>query len=405
MNLWVLPKIKTAATPILPRLSLPRLFVTPPVSKAERRLWGCVGAEGTEGTSTWSIHQVENGTSIRMPLQNDWWLNWLHDARVLTQGAAMEKGELTKLAIVCAVIILVIVAAIPILGWSKVMSIVGETAVYVLMAVAVLSIPLLVGSYYYGKQSDSNDSGSDDASSSSQKGAKPTRPLRGPTLVSAGLLGAAVLVAILLGGYLLLSRGDYQTDAGLHGVHAFQIRDVQFMVRQPARFVLLQDRNALERIVHPSDNELHIAFITVLDASRIMNGEDPLFDRYVTIQSNRKLDATAITPRMFREVKASITKEGLGDAIARNKRTINDFIAGEGHHVDEIRAIGFTETHDSYTLTALVKQRAQGARVNTVTMRNLRGCCIVVATTALCRTQDDIDWSQTAAAECASSLN
>ncbi len=74
----------------------------------------------------------------------------------------MEKGELTKLAIVYAVTLLVIVAAIPILGWSKVTSIVGETAVYVLITMAVLSIPLLIGSYYYGKQSNGNDSGSDD---------------------------------------------------------------------------------------------------------------------------------------------------------------------------------------------------------------------------------------------------
>ncbi len=74
----------------------------------------------------------------------------------------MEKGELTKLAIVYAVTLLAIVAAIPILGWSKVTSIVGETTVQVLITVAVLSIPVLIGGYYYGKQSDGNDSGSGD---------------------------------------------------------------------------------------------------------------------------------------------------------------------------------------------------------------------------------------------------
>jgi hypothetical protein len=304
-----------------------------------------------------------------------------------------EKSEFTKLAIVCAATLLLIVAAIPILGWSKVTSIVGETTLYVVMTMAVLSIPLLIGSYYYGKQSDGNE-----------RAAKPTRPVRRSTLASAGLVGAAVLVAILLGCYFFLSRGDYQTDTRLQGVHAFEIRDVQFSARQPAQFVLLQDRDVLEQIVHPPDNELHIAFITVLDASRIMNGEAPFFDRYVTIQSNRKLDATAVTPGMFHEIKAGIKKQGFEDTIARNKRTMNDFMAATGHHVDEVRVIGFTETRDSYTLTVLVKQRHQHVRVNTVTMCNLRDCCIVVATTALCRTQDDIDWSQTAAAECASSL-
>lgn len=259
---------------------------------------------------------------------------------------------------------------------------------------------------------DMNETSASDKTQPAEKQTFP-KPLATQWLIIAvaAVLALAVVVVAFIKGPITAPSSPRETSAGasalgatLHGVHAFEIRDLQFSARQPAQFVLLQDRDFLEQIVHPPNNELHIAFVTVLDASRIMNGEAPLFDRYVTIQSNRKLDATAVTPEMFYEVKAGIKKQGLEDAIARNKRTINDFIAGTGHHIDEVRVIGFTETHDSYTLTALVKQRAQRARVNTVTMRSLRGCCIVVGTTALCRTQADIDWSQTAAAECASSL-
>ena len=66
----------------------------------------------------------------------------------------MEKGELRKLAVVCAVTVLLIAASIPILGWSKVVSIVGETTVRVIILMAVVSIPMLVASYFYGKRSD-----------------------------------------------------------------------------------------------------------------------------------------------------------------------------------------------------------------------------------------------------------
>jgi hypothetical protein len=206
-----------------------------------------------------------------------------------------------------------------------------------------------------------------------------------------------------------LSQEDSQDGAALpvgtsHDVHVFRIGNAQFTVRQPAQLVLLQDSDALERIVHPPDNQLHIAFATAVDVSRIMNDEAPRFDRYVTIQSNRKVDAAPIAPSMFRQIKANIKRQGLGDAIARNTRTINEFLAETGQRIDETRIIGFTETDDSYTLTALVKQRDQYTRVNTVTMRNLRGCCIVVATTAVCRNQEDIDWSQSVAVECVESL-
>lgn len=199
---------------------------------------------------------------------------------------------------------------------------------------------------------------------------------------------------------------EYAAGSGnlLDGTCSFAIGRRTFTVKQPIGYVLLENSTVRAGILHPPDNQLHLVFISEVDAARIMNGDAPALDRYVTIQTNRKLDATAVTPGMFHEVKASMKNEGLEDSIARNKRTVNDFLAETGQHIDEMRTIGFTETQDSYTLTGLVKRRVQGARVNTVTMRNLHDCCVVVATTAVCRTQDDIEWSQSVAAECAASL-
>ena len=196
-----------------------------------------------------------------------------------------------------------------------------------------------------------------------------------------------------------------EIDLSRHDSHSFAIRNVKFTVRQPTGFVLLDESAALAQIVYPPDNQLHLVFITEVDTARIMNGDTHVFDRYVAIQSNRELDPNVITPTMFEEVKSSIRSQGFAEAIPRNVRTVNEFLSEKGQHVDEMKVIGFTETGDSYTLTVLVKHRGQETRVNTVTMRNLRGCCIVVATTALCRNQDDIEWSKSVAAECTESVN
>jgi len=205
-----------------------------------------------------------------------------------------------------------------------------------------------------------------------------------------------------------LSQYDHRAATGRsslpHDVHAFRIGTERFTVRRPAGWVLLEDEDALGRISLPPDNQLHVAFVTEVDATRIMNGDTPLFDKYVAIQSNRKLDANAITPKMFQEFKAGVRNQGFADAIPRNMRMINEFLSKKGQHVDEAKVIGFAEADDSYTLTVLVKQRGQDARVNTVTMRNLRGRCVIVGTTAVCRDQDDIKWSETTAAECAESM-
>ena len=189
------------------------------------------------------------------------------------------------------------------------------------------------------------------------------------------------------------------------GSDSFVIGNTRFTVKRPTGFVLLEDHAVKAAVVHPPGNELHLVFVSELDAARIMNGDTPNLDRYVAIQSNRKLDSQVITPTMFGEVKSKIRSQGFAEAIPTNLQKVNEFLSGKGQSIEEAMVIQFTEMPDSYTVTSLVKHGGQKVRVNTLTMRNLRDCCIMVASTALCRNQDDIDWSKSVATECAQSLN
>jgi len=204
------------------------------------------------------------------------------------------------------------------------------------------------------------------------------------------------------------SRHASELGAGLsnspHDRSSFVVGSSTFTVKQPKGFVLLEDRAIKARIVHPPDTQLHLVYVTQLDAARIMNGDTPVLDRYVAIQSNRELDANVISSAVFEEVKSKIRSQGFSEAIPRNLRKVNEFLTAKGQSVEEALVIQFTETADSYTTTVLVKPGGQKVRVNTVTMRNLRGCCIMVASTAVCQNQDDIDWSKSVVAECAQSL-
>lgn len=184
--------------------------------------------------------------------------------------------------------------------------------------------------------------------------------------------------------------------------HRFAIGGVQLTATPPDGFVLLTDDAALAQIPHPPDTQLHLVFVTAADAARAANGDAPVLDRFVTIQSNRLLDAHFITAALFQDVKSMTRDQGFEGTLEDNKAVVNRWLSDAGRPVvDEVKVVGFTETADSYTLTSLVKPRDHNLRVSTVTVRNMRGRCIFVSAAATCRDEDDIAWTTATAEQCA----
>ena len=139
-----------------------------------------------------------------------------------------------------------------------------------------------------------------------------------------------------------------------------------------------------------------------------MAGKTPEYRRYVTIQSDTRLNSQSVTSQDFRQIRDGFKGQNVAADLARDVEIANENLEEQKLNIDDHQFLGIEEaSDDAFVITILARHLDQSSqthpplRVNSLAVRLIGGKVVMIGATSESDSKADIEWSKIAAENCA----